>query len=256
MLVFFLFGLIIGSFLNVCIYRIPQNQSIAFPASRCSHCKTPLAVRDLIPVVSYLFLKGRCRYCHHSISKRYPLVELLTAFLFVLCYMVTGYHFESLGLILFTSFLLVITFIDIDHHLIFDKVLTWFALMGIAFNALHTYENLSGILPLLSFLDMLTGVLIGGGSFLAIALISKGGMGGGDIKLAAALGLWLGWKLNLLALFLAFLFGGIGSGTLLALKIKGRKDPIPFGPFISAGAFISMLYGSVIIDWYLQVLNR
>lgn len=252
MLLVLLGGFIVGSFLNVCIYRIPLNQSILFPPSYCPNCNVFLNKMELIPILSYSFLKGQCRHCHIPISFRYPFIELFTGILFVLCYFYTGYDFESLGLILYSSFLIVITFIDLDHQLIFDKVLVWFAASGLIFNLLHSYVSFPKVLESIEFTDMIIGIVSGGLLFLFIALFSKGGMGGGDIKFAASLGLWLGWKLNLLALFLAFIFGGIIGSILLAFKRKDRKDSIPFGPFIALGAFIAILYGQKIINWYFQ----
>ena len=238
----FLFGLIIGSFLNVCIFRIPQNQSILYPRSYCPRCGYKLKTLDLIPVVSYLFLKGRCSSCRSSISIRYPTIELLTAVLFTLCFTYIGISDILFRCFILTSFLIIITFIDIDHQLILDKALIWLAGTGVLINLW---------LGSLSIFEMLIAALIGGGIMLVIAVASRGGMGGGDIKFAAALGIWLGWKLTLLTLFLAFILGGLGGVIVLLLKLKGRKDYIPFGPFIALGAFISLLYGNQIINWYI-----
>ncbi|QDR80323.1 Type 4 prepilin-like proteins leader peptide-processing enzyme [Sporomusa termitida] len=146
---------------------------------------------------------------------------------------------------MFVVFLLVISIIDYDYQLILDKILIWFAIAGVIFNTLINNTIV---------LDILWGSVAGGAILFLIALLTKGGMGGGDIKFMAALGLWLGLKLTLLTLFLSFVIGGIGSLLLLALKIKGRKDFIPFGPFIAVAAFISMLYGHEIITWYLSLL--
>lgn len=239
----FILGLIIGSFLNVCIYRLPLGVSIVTPPSHCFACGTRLKPGDLIPVISYIALRGRCRWCGAEFSARYALVELLTAFLFIWCFQVTGLGPELVKALIFISFLIVIAFIDYDHQLILDKVLIWLAGTGVSINLGLGFTGLT---------DMIAGSLFGGGLLLVIVIVSRGGMGGGDIKFAAALGLWLGWKLTLLALFLSFLLGGVGGIVLLALKRKGRKDFIPFGPFLALGAFISMLYGNSIIVWYLS----
>lgn len=194
-------------------------------------------------MISYILLRGRCRYCGERFSLRYLLVEVLTAGLFIWCWAVTGLSFILIKSLVLSAFLIVITYIDYDYQLILDKVLIWLSGAGVAINLWTGYASL---------IDMLSGSLIGGGLLLLIAIVSRGGMGGGDIKFAAALGLWLGWKLTLLTLFLSFIFGGMGGVAVLLTKLKGRKDCIPFGPFIALGAFISMLYGDEIIHWYFQ----
>ena len=238
----FLFGLIIGSFLNVCIYRLPYKHSIVMPPSHCMTCNTRLKPWDLIPVISYILTRGRCRYCHTGFSPRYPLIELLTALLFVWCLEIIGPDIILVKALIITGFLIVITFIDYDHQLILDTVLLWLSGAGVVIN-LWT----GSVEPL----NMAVAAFLGGGLLLIIALISKGGMGGGDIKFAAALGLCFGWQLLLLTLLLAFVWGGIGGILLIVCKLKSRKDFIPFGPFIALGALISMLYGNNIITWYM-----
>lgn len=241
-------GLIVGSFINVCVVRLPRNESIIFPGSHCVMCKTPLKSKDLIPVISYFLLLGRCRYCECQISTRYPVVELFTALIFLYSFFVVGSSVKLIEVLIFISFLIMIAIIDYDHQLILDKTVVLFAAVGVIVNVLTNGSVL--------LLDMFMGSILGGGIFLLIAIITKGGMGGGDIKFVAALGLWFGLKLTLLTIFLSFIIGGIGSLLLLALKIKSRKDFIPFGPFISIAAFISMLYGTEIISWYLQTIVK
>ena len=254
----FLFGLLIGSFLNVCIYRLPKGESVVSPPSHCGACRTRLKAWDLVPVLSYVMLRGRCRYCGAVVSARYAVVELLTGLLFAWCLYVVGYSPEIEKAIALTAFLVVITFIDYDHQLILDKVLLWLAGTGVVINLLLNKHELWTAWPKAfaagpppGWLDMPIAALIGGGIMLLIAVVSRGGMGGGDIKFAAALGLWFGWKLTLLVLFLAFLAGGVGSVVLIVLRLKGRKDFIPFGPFIALAAFVGQLYGDSIIAWYL-----
>jgi len=241
----FVFGLLIGSFLNVCIYRLPQNQSIITPPSHCTTCNTRLKPWDLIPVISYLLSRGHCRYCNATFSPRYALVELLTASLFVWCLQIFGVSILLVKALILTSFFIVITFIDYDHQLILDKVLLYLSGAGVAINLWTGSVN-----PL----DMLIAALLGGGLLLIIALVSGGGMGGGDIKFAAALGLCFGWQYLLLTLFLAFILGGVGGAFLLIVKLKSRKDFIPFGPFIALGALFTLLYGNNIITWYMGTL--
>jgi leader peptidase (prepilin peptidase)/N-methyltransferase len=242
----FIFSLFIGSFLNVCIYRLPKNQSIITPRSHCMICSTSLKPWDLIPVVSYLLSRGHCRYCGTTFSLCYPMVEILTAILFVWCFQLFGLTSLLFKAIILASYLIVITFIDYDHQLILDKVLLWLSISGVAINLWTNSVNIW---------DMLIASLLGGGLLLLIAVASRGGMGGGDIKFAAALGLWLGWKCLLLALLLSFVLGGVGGVLLLLFKIKSRKDFIPFGPFMALGALISMLYGIEILTWYLEKLS-
>ncbi len=242
----FILGILIGSFLNVCIYRLPHNQSIVMPPSHCMTCSTRLKPWDLVPVLSYLLSRGKCRYCGTNFSPRYALVELLTAFLFVWCYQVFGSTPELIKALILTAFFIVITFIDYDHQLILDKVLICLSLTGVVINLW-----IGSVTPL----DMLIASLLGGGLLLIIALVSGGGMGGGDIKFAAALGLCFGWKYLLLTLFLSFIFGGIGGVLLLVSKMKSRKDFIPFGPFIALGALFTLLYGNTMITWYLGKIS-
>lgn len=244
----FTFGLLIGSFLNVCSYRLPQNISLIRPPSHCLHCNRRLKLYELVPVASWLMLRGRCRHCKTAVSVRYPAVELVTACLFILCFHELGAGCELVKALILTSFFIVITLIDYDHRLILDKVLACLAGAGILINlpAIH----LPG-----SALGMLLGGLAGGGLLLLIAIASRGGIGGGDIKFAAALGLWLSWQYTLVALLIAFIIGGLGGGLLLAFKIKKPQDYIPFGPFIAAGAWLSLLYGAVLIEGYLTWLR-
>lgn len=237
----FLLGLFIGSFLNVCIYRLPQNKSIVTPSSHCMTCNTPLKPWDLIPIISYLLSRGRCRYCNANFSPRYALVELLTALLFVWCFQVFGSSPELIKSMIFTSLFLVITFIDYDHQLILDKVLLCLSFAGVVINLW---------IGSVTLLNMLSSSLFGGGLLLMIALVSGGGMGDGDIKFIAALGLCFGWKYLLVTLFLSFVFGGIGGILLLVTKIKSRKDLIPFGPFIALSALFTLFYGNNMIIWY------
>lgn len=242
----FILGLLIGSFLNVCIYRLPKKEFVITPPSHCTTCNTRLKPWDLIPILSYLLSRGHCRYCKASFSPRYALVELLTGLLFVWCYEVFGPSPELIKGLILTSFFIVITFIDYDHQLILDKVLLCLSIAGVAINLW---------LGSVALLNMLIASLLGGGLLLLIALVSGGGMGGGDIKFAAALGLCFGWQYLFLILFLSFIFGGIGGVLLLVLKIKSRKDFIPFGPFIALGALFTLLYGNTMITWYLGKLS-
>ncbi|HZK60914.1 MAG TPA: prepilin peptidase [Anaerovoracaceae bacterium] len=237
----FTLGLLIGSFLNVCIYRIPENISVAKGFSFCPTCKNRIQPYDLIPVISYLFLKGSCRHCKSHISAKYPLVELLTGVLFILVYFQFGLTpYAGLTAIL-VSVLVAITFIDLKHQIIPDGLSLIIFASGIpaAFlSGLSPWEHVIGFFAV--------SVLL-----LIIAFLSNGGMGGGDIKLMAAAGLFLGWKLILLSLMIASIIGAIISIGLLVLKKADRKSMVPFGPFLSIGIIISVLYGNTLIMWYL-----
>lgn len=241
-ILFAVFGLLIGSFLNVCIYRLPRNQSVLTPPSHCPICSSRLKPQDLFPVFSWLWLHGRCRYCHARISFRYLFVELLTAGFYAWSFLAFGLTVMLLKSLIFASFLIIIIFIDMEFQLILDKVLLFLAGAGFIINL---WAGQIGMWEMI-----ITG-LSAGGFFLLIAIVTRGGMGGGDIKFAAVVGLWLGAALTVTALFIAFILGGIGGIMVLVLKLKGRKDYIPFGPFIALGAWISFLYGTKILVWYL-----
>lgn len=241
-----IFGLMIGSFLNVCIYRIPKKESIAYPPSHCTSCNTRLKAIELIPVLSFLFYRGKCRYCGSEISYRYPMVELLTALFITFLYM----HFDLTSSFFMYSILacllLVIAFIDYDTQEIPDGLIIAGLLTGIIFIALNGFKS--------NYINSILGLLLGGGLFLLIAAVSGGAMGGGDIKLMGVLGLWFGCKLILSVSMIAFIIGAVVSILLIVLKIKNRKDYIPFGPFIVISALINILYGSEIISLYIRLL--
>lgn len=240
----FILGTIIGSFLNVCIYRIPAKQSIAFPPSHCLKCNTKLRALDLIPVFSFLFTKGRCRYCSHKISLQYPLVELLNGLIYLLIYLKFRFNIELIGYLILSSILLVVTVIDYQHQIIPDTVNLFGLVCAIGFHVV-ALSNLSNLF------QYIVGSLVGGGFLLLIAVITKGAMGGGDIKLMAMLGFWLGWKLIILNLFLSFFIGGIASIILILFKFKNKKDMIPFGPFIVLATMLTVFYGNDIVNYYI-----
>lgn len=240
----FITGLFAGSFFNVCIYRLPLDQDIVFSRSRCPCCRAVLGFWDLLPVAGYLLRRGKCRYCAGPISERYPLVELLSAFLFLWCYAHFSFSVHFFKAVILTSFLLVIAFIDIDHRLILDKVLIWLGAGGILTNIWGGHGD---------WANFFCAAALGGGFLYLIFLTTGGKMGLGDVKLTCALGLWLGVKLTVLTLFFAFCSGGVTGMALILAGRKSRKDFMPFAPFIAAGAFLSLLYGDKIIDWYLAI---
>lgn len=241
-----LYGLIIGSFLNVCIYRMPREQSIAFPPSHCTSCGERIRAYDLIPLVSWLLLGGKCRFCNEKISWRYPLVELINGLAYGFIFYWQGWTVEAMASAFLFSVFLAITFIDLEHYLIPDGLVITLLVVGISFNIY--IQNLS-------WLSMSLGFLFGGGSLLLLAVISQGGMGGGDIKLSAAMGLWLGWPFIAEGLFLGALLGSIVGIFLIALKITKREDPIPFGPFLALGFLLTYWHGNLLADIYWSFLR-
>lgn len=240
----FIFGIIIGSFLNVCIYRIPLKESIGFPASHCPNCNTYFRAMDLVPILSFLFSQGKCKYCAKEISFQYPIIEFINGLVYLLLYLKFGYSIEFLGYAVLCSILIVVAVIDYYHKIIPDTINIFGLIFGLIFHAIN-FSNFSNLL------QYIFGFLIGGGFLLLIAVLSKGAMGGGDIKLMAVLGFWLGWKFTLLILFLSFFLGGLISIILILLKIKGRKDTIPFGPFIVLATMVTVFYGNNIINYYI-----
>lgn len=240
----FLFGSVIGSFLNVCIYRIPKKESIVFPSSHCPACNKKIKPYDNIPIISYILLKGRCRECGEKISFQYPLVEFLNAAGYVIMIWKFGVGINALIYALLYSALIVVTFIDLEHQIIPDRITLPGILIGFILGA--------AVLPV-GWLNSLIGLLLGGGLFYLVAVASRGGMGGGDIKLIAMIGAFLGWRYTLLTIFLGALAGAIVGLSLMIFKGKGRKHPVPFGPFLALGAIASLLWGNDIIKWYINL---
>ncbi|MBN4062999.1 MAG: prepilin peptidase [Alkaliphilus sp.] len=247
-------ALLVGSFLNVCIYRIPKNKSIVAPPSSCGSCDTRLGALDLVPVLSYVFSKGMCRHCGAKYSPRYMIVELLNAALWTILYLELGLTVIFVFYAFITSVLVVITFIDFDFKIIPDRLNVSLLVVGIIFNLLLFWFTCAQSTGRFDFIiDGFIGFLIGGLLFLAIAVVT-GAMGGGDIKLMAVLGLILGWQSILLITLLSFVIGAVISLILLITKIKGRKDEIPFGPFIALATYITILFGQEIINYYLLTM--
>ncbi len=245
----FLFGSVIGSFLNVCIVRIPGKLSVVLPASHCPACKTPIAWYDNIPLLSYLLLAGRCRSCRAAISLRYFFVELLTPCVLVFLYQRFGLSAALPVAFIFSAALIVITFIDVQHQIIPDVI----TLPGIALCFAGSF-----IVPWNRPLQSLIGILVGGGVLYLFAagyelLTKKEGMGGGDIKLLAMIGAFLGWKGALVSLVLGALIGSIIGIFAMLLRGKNLKYAIPFGPFLSIGAFCALLNGEQLIALYLSL---
>lgn len=244
----FILGAVIGSFLNVCIYRIPAGLSIVSPASRCPQCETAIRWYQNIPIISWLVLGGRCAQCSAKISIRYPLVEALTGTLFLGVFWTFGLHGATLVYWLFAAALIVITFIDFDHQIIPDVI----SLPGIIVGFLCSF-----FVPWVSWIDSLLGILVGGGSLLLVAvayefLTKKEGMGGGDIKLLAMIGAFLGWQAVFPVIFISSL---VGTAVGIPVMIRQKADAklaLPFGPFLAFGALFYLFWGPALIRWYLS----
>lgn len=242
---FFIYGLIFGSFYNVVGLRLPKNESIVTPPSHCTICDRRLTIKDLVPVFSFVFLKGKCRGCGTKINWIYPVIELVTGGLFAFAFYQLGFSWELIVAILFISMLVIITVSDLAYMLIPDKVLLFFGVLLIIARILS---------PLEPWWDSIIGAAGGFGILLLIAILSKGGMGGGDIKLFAVIGLVLGMIPTLLTLFFAAFIGAIVGVIHLRRSKQGRKTPVPFGPSIALAAIVVYFYGKQILDWYINLL--
>lgn len=246
-----LIGLIVGSFINVVAYRIPLKRSVVSPGSACPECDHAIAWSDNIPVLSWVRLRGRCRHCEARISVRYPLVEIATAVLFGLTAAVIGWIWVLPAYLWFVGVTIALTITDLDHHLIPNRILFPSTAIGVVLLGLGA--ALDG--DLAGFGRGLLGGVIYFGALLVIALAVPRGFGLGDVKLAAFLGLYityLGWGSLAVGMFLPFWIGGIVSILLLVTRIKGRKDKIPFGPYLVIGAYLAIAYGEEIFDWWLN----
>lgn len=246
----FLFGLVIGSFLNVCIYRLPRELSIVSPPSSCPSCKNRIRPWDNIPVASYIILGGKCRYCGEKISLRYPLVELLNGVFYLLVLWRYGITLSSVILMVYFSSLIVITFIDLDFQIIPDVITIPGAIIGVISGVFLMVDPFHRTLPL-GWLNSLGGAALGFGLFYLIAVLSRGGMGGGDIKMMAMVGALTGWKGVLLTTFVGSLTGSIIGVFLVIFYGKGRKTKVPFGPFLALGSVVTVLFGEEILRLYI-----
>lgn len=263
----FLFGLIVGSFLNVCIVRLPEERSLASPASHCPRCGVPIRWYDNIPVVSFLLLRARCRNCGEPISWRYPLVEVLNGLLWLWAVDEFGVTGEGLLGMALCSSLVVITFIDLDHQIIPDVITLPGMVLGLAAAPLFMTE-LAQPLPFIAarflpdaspyvsaLLNSFIGLLLGGGPLLLIGWLWEKfrkveAMGGGDVKLMGMVGSFLGWQGAIMTILVASLVGSVAGITLIALKKQEADQHIPFGPFLALGALITLFRGYDLRAWY------
>lgn len=244
-----LFGLLIGSFLNVCICRIPKGESIVSPPSHCPTCKNRISWYDNIPLFSYLLLKGKCRKCGLQISFKYPLVELLNALLTLALFLRFGISVDFIIYSLLCSSLVVVTFIDLKHQIIPDEISLSGIFIGFIASFFLTGQN---------WKSSIAGILLGGGSLLLVAstyywLTRKEGMGGGDIKLLAMLGAFLGWQSIPFILFSSSLVGSVVGITIMVAQKKDTKFAIPFGPYLAFSAVLYVFYGKEFINYYLHL---
>lgn len=247
-----LIGLLIGSFLNVAIHRLPRKESLMWPGSHCPACQAALSPLDNVPLLSYLFLRGHCRRCDVPISARYPIVEAVNGLAYGLIVWYFGVGWQSVIYAALFSALLVVSYIDLDHQIIPDVI----TLPGIGLGVLAAVT----VLPI-GFLDSVLGLLVGGGVLLGLAWISpylfgKEGMGGGDIKLLAMIGAFLGWKPVVLTMLIGAIVGALVGVILITLKVLRRDQYLPFGPFLALGAIVSMFFHQEVFDWYMGFVTR
>ncbi len=256
-IVIFILGLVFGSFANVVIYRLPKGKSIVRPGSRCPACGKDILWYDNIPLISYILLRGKCRFCKKHISARYFLIELITGILFLLIYLKFGLNINLFIYTLFAFSMLLMGFIDIDTYLISDVIVLPGIVLGLAFSIAFPWMHYE-FSRAESVLYSLTGVILGGGLLLLVGVIGKllfrkEAMGGGDVKLLAMIGAFLGWKSVFMTIFFASLLGTIISLTLIALKKKTIQDYVPFGPYLGLGAVISMFYkGEIFLGFFIN----
>jgi len=238
-----LLGMVVGSFLNVVIHRLPSRESVISPGSHCPRCDHPIRWYHNIPVVGWLVLRGTCHDCGEPISWRYPAIEGLTGIIFVVAYLVYGVQARTLLVMVFLAGLVAITFIDLDHFIIPDRIVLPGAVVGLAASVALEPER---------WWVYVVAAFGGAGFLLILGLVWAGGMGMGDVKMALMMGAFLGAS-TIVALFVAFLVGGVGGAILLAARIKGRKDRLPFGPYLAFGSLIAVLAGPQMLDLYLRV---
>ena len=247
--IFFILGLFIGSFLNVVIYRLPRNESIISPRSHCPHCGKKIHFFDNIPVISYMILQGKCRYCKNQISPRYLIVELITAVALVSLYHIFGINMEMLFFSIFVLILITISFIDIENMKILNKIVLPGIAIGLFMTLIFRPDNI---------VQSILGMICGGGVLLSWFYIGKllfrkkESLGAGDIKFAALIGVFLGVKTTLIALFLSSLFFTLIAIFLISLKKAKLDSKIPFAPFLATGALVSMCFGNELLSWYLN----
>ena len=257
-LVLGLSGLCFGSFLNVVVYRLPRRLSLQKPPSSCPRCGKRLGAIELIPLAGYLLLRGRCRHCGAAISPRYPLVELTTALLFMAVYTRFGFTLTALAYLFLLYLLLGIALIDLEHHLVPNILVTVGLLGGVILQlpalAVRWWPLPAALLPERAWTDALAGLLLGGGLMLVIFLVSRGGMGAGDLKLMALIGFFTGLRGTAIVMMLGFLVGALTGLLLMAMDRLKRKEAVPFAPFLALAALVNIFWGEQLWDWYINLL--
>ncbi|MFA5059797.1 MAG: prepilin peptidase [Candidatus Omnitrophota bacterium] len=249
----FILGSMIGSFLNVCIVRMPQERSIVFPRSHCVHCQKQIAWYDNIPFVSYLVLRGKCRFCKKPISFRYFLVEFITAVFFLGFYLYFGLNGQLFAYLVLVCGLIVATFVDLEHRIIPDEISVGGMVVGFILScALPQLHNTNSHLVAMG--QSALGILVGGGTIYAMGLLGdlifkKESMGGGDVKFLAMIGAFLGWKMAVATFFIAPIFGAVAG---IIVKIRTKESVIAYGPFLALGALISLFWSGPLIEWFLS----
>ncbi len=244
-------GLLTGSFLNVCIHRIPRHESIVHPPSKCPGCGAGIRAWDNIPVLSYIILGGKCRACKKSISFRYPLVEALNCLLYVLVYLRYGTGWHLPVFLAFVSSLIIITFIDLDFQIIPDVISLPWIVIGLIASATVLPDPFMRA-ESIGWANALIGAVVGFALFIFIVIASRGGMGMGDVKMMAMVGAVTGWKGVLLTTFAGSVTGAIAGAMIIMLKGGGRKTKVPFGPFLALGTLLSLMLGQEILRLYLH----
>jgi leader peptidase (prepilin peptidase)/N-methyltransferase len=258
-LIVFALGASVGSFLNVVVYRVPAGLSVLYPPSRCPHCYKSLSLSENVPVLGWLWLKGRCKNCHGKISARYPIVEAVTGCLFLLVFCLSTRGIEIWGYWALFSWLLALSLIDLDTFTLPNPLTQSGLIAGLGFQVLKGSQwpiNVSEISHGLMFgiVGAVVGLwLLDAIAFVASMTLGQTAMGAGDSKLAAMIGAWLGWKYLVLAWFIACLVGAIVGGGAIALGRLNRRQPIPFGPFLALGATTTALWGEVILSTYFNL---
>ena len=247
----FVLGAVVGSFLNVCIHRLPKGQSIVTPGSHCPKCENPIPFYDNVPVLSYLALRGKCRFCKISIPVRYLFVEFLSGLVSIALLIKFDFSLDFIVYFVFLLSLIVITFIDLDEKIIPNEI----SLPGIALGLIA-----SPFISTLSFKESILGVMAGGGVLAAVALsyyviTKREGMGGGDIKLLAMIGAFLGWNGAFISLFFGSLVGAFVGIFFMIKEGKDTKYALPFGPFLALGAVVYLFFGNNLINWYLTLVE-
>lgn len=258
---FALLGLEIGSFLNLCIDRLPQNKSIVRPRSHCDSCNQTLKTADLVPLFSYLWLRGRCRYCGVRIPLRLPILELATGAIYAI---LAWYYYQNFGLgvglafsLVYASLLIVIFMIDLEQGLVLNSVILFGIALALTFSFFQSgFEEFWPKLGPGITLSALLGGAIGFLIMLMPYLLSRGGMGAGDVKLAGFLGMVVGFPQVLAALLVGIIIGGLVAILLLIARLRGRKEAIPFGPFLAVGAMVALVWGHILIEWYRTTLTN